>query len=67
MRSGLVISNIRGKKISGYILRTIRSGRRILEDIIPMLDLAIPYEAPKQVKTMAAAQPIAPKNDWGID
>lgn len=37
----------------------------MLEDMIPILDLAMPYEAPKQVKTMAAAQPMAPKNDWG--
>ena len=42
-----------------------RSGRRILEAMIPMLDLAMPYEAPKQVNTIAAAQPMAPKNDWG--
>lgn len=61
------ISNIRSGKINRNLLRTMRSGRRILEDIIPMLDLAMPYEAPKQVKTMAAAQPIAPKNDCGVD
>lgn len=29
---------------------------------IPTPDLAVPYAAPKQVKTMAAVQPIAPKN-----
>jgi hypothetical protein len=28
---------------------------------IPTPDLAVPYEAPKQVKTIAAVQPIAPK------
>lgn len=28
---------------------------------IPTPDLAVPYEAPKQVKTMAQVQPIAPK------
>lgn len=29
---------------------------------IPTPDLAVPYEAPRQVKTMAAVQPMAPKN-----
>lgn len=43
------------------VLRTIRSGRRILDDMMPILDFAMPYEAPKEVKTMAAAQPMAPK------
>lgn len=28
---------------------------------IPTPDLAVPYEAPRQVKTMAQVQPIAPK------
>lgn len=28
---------------------------------IPTPDLAVPYAAPKQVKTMADVQPIAPK------
>lgn len=28
----------------------------------PTPDLAVPYAAPKQVKTMAAVQPMAPKN-----
>jgi hypothetical protein len=35
----------------------------MLDAMIPMLDFAMPYEAPKQVKTMAAAQPMAPKKD----
>jgi hypothetical protein len=30
--------------------------------VIPTPDLAVPYEAPIQVKTMAAVQPMAPKN-----
>lgn len=30
---------------------------------MPMLDLAMPYEAPKEVRVMAAAQPMAPKKD----
>ena len=29
---------------------------------IPTPDLAVPYAAPKQVKTIADVQPIAPKN-----
>lgn len=29
---------------------------------IPTPDLAVPYAAPKHVKTMADVQPIAPKN-----
>jgi len=28
---------------------------------MPTPDLAVPYEAPRQVKTMAAVQPMAPK------
>lgn len=28
---------------------------------IPTPDFAVPYEAPRQVKTMAAVQPMAPK------
>jgi hypothetical protein len=33
---------------------------------IPTPDLAVPYAAPKQVKTMADVQPIAPKNGCGL-
>jgi hypothetical protein len=33
---------------------------------IPTPDLAVPYAAPKQVKTMADVQPIAPKNGFGL-
>jgi hypothetical protein len=40
----------------------IFSGWRILELMMPIEDFAIPYEAPKDVKTIAVAQPIAPKN-----
>lgn len=32
---------------------------------IPTPDLAVPYEAPRQVKTMAAVQPMAPKKGCG--
>lgn len=31
---------------------------------IPTPDLAVPYAAPKQVKTIADVQPIAPKNGY---
>lgn len=31
---------------------------------IPTPDLAVPYAAPKQVKTMAEVQPIAPKKGY---
>lgn len=31
---------------------------------IPTPDLAVPYEAPRQVKTMEAVQPIAPKKGY---
>lgn len=31
---------------------------------IPTPDFAVPYAAPKQVKTMADVQPIAPKNGY---
>ena len=41
-----------------------RSGRRMPEEKMAPADLAVPYDAPKTVKTMAKAQPIAPKNDF---
>lgn len=31
---------------------------------IPTPDFAVPYAAPKQVKTMADVQPMAPKNGY---
>lgn len=31
---------------------------------IPTPDLAVPYAAPKQVNTMAAVHPMAPKNGY---
>jgi hypothetical protein len=40
----------------------MRSGLRTPIAAIPTPDFAVPYEAPRQVKTMAAVQPIAPKN-----
>lgn len=36
----------------------------IPEENMALLDLAVPYDAPKTVKMMDAAQPIAPKNDY---
>jgi hypothetical protein len=47
-----------------YILFTIKSGRRTPIAEIPTPDLAVPYAAPKHVKTMADVQPIAPKNGY---
>ena len=46
------------------VLLTIRSGRRTPIDEIPTPAFAVPYAAPKQVKTMALVQPIAPKNGY---
>ena len=46
---------------NGNILLTIRSGRKTPMAEMPTPDLAVPYAAPKQVKTMAEVQPIAPK------
>ena len=38
-----------------------KSGLKTQVAHTPTPDLAVPYEAPKQVKTMAAVQPMAPK------
>lgn len=43
---------------------TMRSGRRTPMAEIPTPDFAVPYAAPKQVKTMADVHPIAPKKGW---
>ena len=48
----------------GGILLTIRSGRRTPMAEMPTPDLAVPYAAPKQVKTIADVQPIAPKKGY---
>jgi hypothetical protein len=48
----------------GNALLTIKSGRRTPIAEIPTPDLAVPYAAPKQVKTMAEVHPIAPKNGY---
>jgi hypothetical protein len=40
----------------------MRSGLKTPMAEIPTPDLAVPYAAPKQVKTIAEVQPIAPKN-----
>ena len=47
------------------ILLTIRSGRKTPIAEIPTPDLAVPYAAPKQVKTIAEVHPIAPKKGCG--
>ena len=45
----------------GNRLLTIISGLSTPEATMPTPDFAVPYAAPKQVKTMAAVHPIAPK------
>ena len=42
-------------------LLTMRSGLKTPMAEIPTPDLAVPYAAPKQVKTIADVQPMAPK------
>ena len=46
------------------LLLTIKSGRKTPMAEIPTPDFAVPYAAPKQVKTMADVQPITPKNGY---
>jgi hypothetical protein len=43
----------------------MRSGLKTPIAEIPTPDFAVPYAAPKQVKTMAEVQPIAPKKGYG--
>lgn len=43
------------------VLLTIKSGRRTPIAEMPTPALAVPYAAPKHVKTIADVQPIAPK------
>jgi len=47
--------------MTGTMFLTIRSGRRTPMAEIPTPDFAVPYAAPKHVKTMADVQPMAPK------
>jgi hypothetical protein len=42
----------------------MRSGLRTPIAEIPTPDLAVPYAAPKHVNTMAAVQPMVPKNGY---
>ena len=46
------------------LLLTIKSGRRTPIAQIPTPDFAVPYAAPKHVKTIAEVHPIAPKNGY---
>ena len=48
----------------GYALLTMRSGLKTPIAEIPTPDFAVPYAAPKQVKTIAEVQPIAPKKGY---
>ena len=43
---------------------TIKSGLSTPIAEIPTPDFAVPYAAPKQVKTMAEVQPMAPKKGY---
>lgn len=49
------------------VLLTIRSGRRTAMEQTPTPALAVPYAAPKQVKTIAEVQPSAPKKGCDDD
>jgi hypothetical protein len=51
-------------RIGGMRFLAACSGCSTDADMIPMDDLAIPYEAPKELKIMAAAAPMAPKKGW---
>ena len=51
----------RGRFWSGDVLRTESSGCRTVDAKKPTLDFAVPYAAPKLLKTMAATQPMALK------
>jgi hypothetical protein len=46
------------------VLWAKRSGLKTEVAQIPTPDFAVPYEAPKQVKTIAEVQPMAPKNGF---
>jgi hypothetical protein len=50
--------------MGGYALLTMRSGLKTPIAEIPTPDFAVPYAAPKQVKTIAEVQPIAPKKGY---
>jgi len=47
-----------------YTLLTMRSGLKTPIAEIPTPDFAVPYAAPKQVKTIADVQPMAPKKGY---
>src|SRR3569833_322552 len=54
-----------GSRAKQNLLLTIRSGLRTPMAAMPTPDFAVPYDAPRQVKTMAAVQPMAPKKGCG--
>ena len=47
-----------------HALLTMRSGLRTPIAEIPTPDFAVPYAAPKHVKTIADVQPMAPKKGY---
>jgi hypothetical protein len=48
------------------VLWAKRSGLKTEVAQIPTPDFAVPYEAPKHVKTIAEVQPMAPKNGFSF-
>ena len=50
--------------VHACLLFTIKSGLSTPIAETPTPALAVPYAAPKHVKTIAAVQPIAPKNGY---
>jgi hypothetical protein len=61
LREARNISSPKSAELEIDILLTIRSGRRTAMEQTPTPALAVPYAAPKQVKTIAEVQPSAPK------
>lgn len=53
-------------KVGRYmnVLRTAFSGRIMPLAMMPTLDLAMPYDAPKLVNTIEMATPMAPKKGY---
>lgn len=67
MTTGMTSSNYEPCKHcrrSQGLLLMIRSGRRTPMAVMPTPDFAVPYAAPKQVKTIADVHPIAPKKGY---
>jgi hypothetical protein len=61
---GRIIELDRCHSVKVNVLWAKRSGLKTEVAQIPTPDFAVPYEAPKHVKTMAEVQPMAPKNGF---